>query len=538
MAFDLPAPLNYKFDTQDPAESVRKSIELGIGIQNADQQRQLHAAQMAEIQQKLHQQQTVEQQDQDFQSRLGAVSQKKGGPTSDDILGLLSTPTGLRHSADIQQNYKNTLEKEQKTIMSTLIPGYAALSKGQYGVAEDTFRTASQAAKNSGNDTLAKTLGDHADMIAKNPGLATSTVGMAGEAINKGFIESYGAQAGQGDTLRKGTADADSAVNTAKHANALSLQDIATKRAAELSSNASTASTNLATDTARRTQQADIDVKNLAGAQAAAKVPFAPIEAQDAADVSASGAATARAQTPQAAENAQIDLEMKRRQLNGLPADSVKTINELGKTISDSTRDANIGQNLMDNINKKLVLGGYPARGWEYLKNIAGKEDVSSVIRKQLAQYTNQDLLKMFPPGGRLNEEIIDQMRKGTFDLTANPEAAKTMVEGIVAKKRADATLGSVEKQWTQSNWDTRSAKTDGKINVNGVDIPYQKNQDYNDFLSKKVYPLIREGAGGTATPLPPSRIQAAKEYLTHKDADPWRREALRTRLAITPEAN
>lgn len=455
---DNPVLPSYIIPNQpDPAAAVRSNVELAMGLAQAQRQQQtfqmaqqLHNAQLQAEQQKIAGTDLMRQQDTDYQQQMLTLKQKPGGPTSDDIIAMSQTPTGLRHAEALNQNIAKLEEKEKFGLIQQGNKVYNAIDRGEIGIAKKELLTGVDAYKNSGQMQYSNMWKGLADTLDKDPAAVKLQLGSTLNTLDPKFTENYSKQKGAENILEGEKLDTLTKKDTLDNAERVRAQELATKAAAEKSSLATTARENQTIAQQKILNPIEVDAKKQ-------------------------------------------DLLQKQRDYQSLPAPVFKRVSELSDNIIAADRDTNVAKNLSSRMDQ-LDSAGWSAKVGEYWKNVTGGEDVRSVLRKQLAQFNNKDLLTMFPPGGRLNEEIIHQMSKGIFDPTSNPQAVKQVIDTIAARRSADATIGRAEQEWQRVNRGDVKALEDTTI----AGIPVKKGESYPRFVNNFLLPTIPQVAGGS----------------------------------------
>jgi hypothetical protein len=194
-------------------------------------------AALGQLQLERQQKQLAAQQAQQQRADLAALSQNA---TPQAIAALMIKYPALSEQLKRGSDVLSATQQQGRLDSATQV--YAALQSGAPEVATKLLKDQAAAARNSGNEQDAKAADTFAQLVVGHPEFAKTTIGMrlAAAVGPEKFAESFAklggeqrAQELQGDTVRKGVADADAAVAGAASAKSKAVTDGVTAKYAE-----------------------------------------------------------------------------------------------------------------------------------------------------------------------------------------------------------------------------------------------------------------------------------------------------------------
>lgn len=156
-------PYDYTIDTPDAFTSAMKGYQLGLGLKEHDQDRELELQKM----------QAEAKQQQMLNSDLMAVS---SNPSPDAIAKLSIKYPQLAEK--LKNSFSMWDQSTKDTKINTAVPIYAAVQKGEYGIALDKLEEQAKAYDNSGDAQQAESTRAIAKSIESHPKQAKLSFGM------------------------------------------------------------------------------------------------------------------------------------------------------------------------------------------------------------------------------------------------------------------------------------------------------------------------------------------------------------------------
>jgi 2C-methyl-D-erythritol 2,4-cyclodiphosphate synthase len=456
-------PINYLQQVADPFAQALQGYKLGAGIVDVEAKR-------AQAEQQQQQLQLAMQE----QARFFA----KPNPTMRDALQFAAVLPKDRADA-LRPYIENFSKEQQQNVLKANGQILSALQVNpETGI--KMLKDYATAQRNGGDEeeaSLYDRLAEAASDPAKGPAMAfkslvTVTSRIPGakemfETIDKATTTAR-EEALAPVALRRASADADAAVADAK-----------TKQAT-----ATNAAEKAAADAAKATADAQ---KAAVDAQYAERVQLAGLEEKGwnvknlKSQISDRSARLGLDQQTMQATVAE-KLSSIQKNLNEIPADTRKLINESATLAAASKQSAN----QMNDLAKRIEdLGGYgtASRLGEFAKKTLGAEGYETGLRQEYTRLRNQAGIKSLPPGPATDKDIQLAL-KGFPEDTSNSKSIASFLRGMAKLQEIDAASNNAKTDWLAQNNGTLTRA--GKTFIAG-DYTVNTGETFNDFNSRVV---------------------------------------------------
>jgi 2C-methyl-D-erythritol 2,4-cyclodiphosphate synthase len=453
-------PINYLQQVADPFAQALQGYKIGAGMADIEAKR-AQAEQQRLATEKYNQ----------ALSRLQSPT-----ATAADFENMIMI-SGKDQAANIKTVMESRSAQQNQAALNQVSPIAFALKTGnvEHGITQ--LMQKAEAARNSGDTqdaTYLTQLAEQAKTQPENIGnlFASKMVLIPGgkEALDNllKMIQEDRAAAAAPEELRKKIADADAAVADAK-----------TKQAT---------ATNAAEKAAADAAKATADAKKAAvDAQYAERVQLAGLEEKGwnvknlKSQISDRSARLGLDQQTMQATVAE-KLSSIQKNLNEIPADTRKLINESATLAAASKQSAN----QMNDLAKRIEdLGGYgtASRLGEFAKKTLGAEGYETGLRQEYTRLRNQAGIKSLPPGPATDKDIQLAL-KGFPEDTSNSKSIASFLRGMAKLQEIDAASNNAKTDWLAQNNGTLTRA--GKTFIAG-DYTVNTGETFNDFNSRVV---------------------------------------------------
>jgi hypothetical protein len=458
-------PINYLAQVADPFVQAAQGLQLGAG--------------MAELQQKqaiMAQQQRQQQLAMQEQARFFT----NPNPTMRDAARYASLLTPEQSKAFLPFMEGISKEKQQGILKSTGQTLSALQLNPEIGI--NKLKQDALAARNSGDEEDAALFERLAEAIIADPvqgsqtafkALVQSSAGIPGakefyESIDKGLTTAR-AEAKAPEELRTAVATADKAV-----ADAVTAQATATNAAEKAAADAAkaTADANKAKVQAQYAEQVEIaglnktnwDIQNLR---------------------SQIGDRSARLNldTQKTAADVAEKMSSLQKNLNDIPADTRKLINESAVLASTSKQSADQFNDLAKRLDESGGGYGVFSSASDFLKKGAGFQGGMTQLRQEYTRLRNTAAIKSLPPGPATDKDIAMAL-KGFPSDNASAGDLSSFLRGMAKLQDVDASINNAKTDWLAQN---NGTLTRAKNTFVAGDYATKPGETFNDFSQRIV---------------------------------------------------
>ena len=468
-------PINYGVEIQDPTQSFLSAFQTGAAIQDTRLKQEQQQQQM--VNQKLIQE--------------GFAKLRQPGATAADYANLAMVLPETQAKA-VRESFGMLSGERQQNALQQSGQVFSAFRAGKPEIAIGLLERQIEAKRNSGDNEGAMFLETWRDVAKENPKATEDYFGFTisqmpgGDKVIESAVKFGGerrAEAQAPSKLREAVAAADKAVADATTAQAT----------------ATNAPEKAAADAAKATADANAaKVK----AQYAEKVELAGLE-KTGWDVknlkSQINDRSARLNLDQQTTTATVaeKLSSIQKNLNELPADTRKLINESATLAATSKQSAN----QMNDLAKRIEgLGGYgaAARLGEFAKSTLGVEGYETSLRQEYTRLRNQAAIKSLPPGPATDKDIELALR-GFPKETSDSKLVASFLRGMAKLQDIDSAVSNAKTDWLANN---NGTLTRAKNTFIAGDYSAKPGETFNDFSQRVVGDVSKRYNPATQTPL------------------------------------
>lgn len=431
MPGDNPVLPSYMLQLPDPAEGIRKNLELALGVQHSQQLRQ--AAQDAHtIAQQTAQANSVaaQQAETERQNMLGFrqdFAANAANPTAGANLALIKKYP--QYVAQITGASKAISAEQAKQLQGI----HAADLSGAHDVADSEIQKLAASYMNS-KDPQDKAYGqsllDGRKLHDANPGAYANIMGVKiAEGIGgEEYGKIYGGVTKLPDEILKGSADARAAALTALNKERELTDAHNTALAAANASNATTAEKKQALDQGQKL----FEFK--------------------------------KRQEQAAADKAEADARKAARDAGGLPDKGKEQFTaEMANLDASRAASAKAGD-LIKGFGTAEMSSGMAAVLGQKWKKFWGSEDDVTRLRQQYTQVANSSIMQQLKGTGRITENEIELVGAGVPDATANPDIIRKSLAALKKVTDAQSELSLSRIKWIKANGQLEPAGSDFTI--------------------------------------------------------------------------
>jgi len=468
-------PINYGVEIQDPTQSFLSAFQTGAAIQDTRLKQEQQQQQMAN--QKLIQE--------------GFAKLRQPGATAADYANLAMVLPETQAKA-VRESFSMLSGERQQNALQQSGQVFSAFKAGKPEIAIGLLDRQIEAKRNSGDNEGAMFLETWRDVAKENPKATEDYFGFTisqmpgGDKVIESAVKFGGerrAEAQAPSKLREAVAAADKAV-----ADATTAQATATNAAEKAAADAAkaTADANAAKVKAQYAEKVELaglektgwDVKNLKS---------------QISDRSARLNLDQQTTTATVAEK----LSSIQKNLNELPADTRKLINESATLATTSKQSAN----QMNDLAKRIEgLGGYgaAARLGEFAKSTLGVEGYETSLRQEYTRLRNQAAIKSLPPGPATDKDIELALR-GFPKETSDSKLVASFLRGMAKLQDIDSAVSNAKTDWLANN---NGTLTRAKNTFIAGDYSAKPGETFNDFSQRVVGDVSKRYNPATQTPL------------------------------------
>ena len=456
----MPAPIDYGVQIADPTQSFLSAFQAGSSIQDT----------------RLKQEQQTQQAAQQKLIQEGFTKLRGPNATAADYANL-SMMLPKDQSEAVRKSFEMLSGERQNVALQQSGQVFSAFKSGKPEIAINLLNQQIEGKRTSGDETGAKFLETWRDVAKENPkatedyfGFTISQMPGGKDVISSAIsLSQEGRAAAEAPAgLRKKLADADAAESAAKSA-------LAKANTAQEVENAN-----------RDLAKAQAD-KAKVDAQYAERVQLAGLEEKgwNVKDLKSKiNDRSVRLGLEQQTTTANVAEKMAtiQNQLNTIPADSRKLINEAATLAATSKQSAN----QMNDLAKRIEdLGGYGAasRLGEFAKKTIGAEGYETGLRQEYTRLRNQAGIKSLPPGPATDKDIALAL-KGFPEDTANSKSIASFLRGMAKLQEIDAASNNAKTDWLAQN--NGALTRAGKTFIAG-DYTVKPGETFNDFNARVV---------------------------------------------------
>lgn len=185
------------------------------------------------------------------------------------------------------------------------------------------------------------------------------------------------------------------------------------------------------------------------------------------------------------------------KNLNEIPADTRKLINESATLAATSKQSAN----QMNDLAKRIEgLGGYgaAARLGEFAKSTLGVEGYETSLRQEYTRLRNQAAIKSLPPGPATDKDIELALR-GFPKETSDSKLVASFLRGMAKLQDIDSAVSNSKTDWLANN---NGALTRAKSSFIAGDYTAKPGENFNDFANRVVEDVSKRYSPATQSPL------------------------------------
>lgn len=446
-------PINYLTQVADPFAQALQGVELGAGLADLEAKR----AQVAR-----------QQQQQQLAAQEQALFFSKPNPTMRDAARYASLLTPEQSKAFLPYMEGISKEQQQGLLKSTGQILSALQANPQTGI--KLLQDRATAARNSGDEedaTLFERMATAAADPAQGPGVAFKALVQSASAI-PGAKEMF-------ETIDKGLGTARDEAKAPFELTEAEQKSKQAKSDAEIKA--------VESQFVERLQQAGLTEKNWNIKNLQSQI----------------GDRSARLNLEKQTTAAIVAEKMSsiQKNLNDIPADTRKLINESATLAATSKQSAN----QMNDLAKRIEgLGGYgaAARLGEFAKSTIGAEGYETSLRQEYTRLRNQAAIKSLPPGPATDKDI-EMALKGFPKDTSDSKLVASFLRGMAKLQDIDSSINNAKTDWLAQN---NGALTRARGTFVAGDYAAKPGETFNDFSQRIVGDVSKRYAPGTQSAL------------------------------------
>jgi hypothetical protein len=457
-------PINYLAQVADPFAQATQGLKLGAGMADLQRQQEARAAQQQQAQLAAQEQArfftnpnptmrdaaryasllSPEQSKAFFPFMEGITKEQQQGvlKSTGQILSALQTnpQTGIKLLQDRALAARNTGDEEDATLFERLATAAADPTQGPQ-IAFKALVQSSAAIPGSKEmfETIDKGLG-----TAREEALAPSVQREAVAAADKAVADATTAQATAKNAEERAKADADKAKADADKAR-IDAQYAGPLAQASLNLNSAQIK-NINNEISTRAAKLNLDRETM---QATVAEKLSSIQ----------------------------------KNLNEMPADTRKLVNESAVTAAASKQSANQYNDLARRLDAEGGGYGQFTSARDYLNKAFGTQSSLTELRQEYTRIRNSAAIKSLPPGVATDKDI-ELALKGIPPENANASTMASFLRGMAKMQDIDASVANAKTDWLSQN---NGVLTRARNTFQAGDYATKPGESFNDFTQRVV---------------------------------------------------